>query len=57
MTKTLEEQFAQLLTEAVHRIRFRESKTIQIVQDELGYALGRDGGSMIEYWRTPLLHV
>jgi hypothetical protein len=26
-------------------------KTVGIVQDELGYALGRDGGSCIEYWR------
>jgi hypothetical protein len=49
------EKFAQLLTQAVHRIRLRESKTIKktirIVQDELGYALGREGGSCIEYWR------
>ncbi|MBI1881309.1 MAG: ATP-binding protein [Chloroflexi bacterium] len=45
------EKFAQLLTEGVHRIRFREAKTIQIVQDELGYALGREGESAIEYWR------
>ncbi len=45
------EKFAQLLTEGVHRIRLREAKTIQIVQDELGYALSREGGSVIEYWR------
>lgn len=49
------EKFAQILTEAIHTIRLRESKTvkktIRIVQDELGYALGRDGGSAIEYWR------
>jgi hypothetical protein len=49
------EKFAQLLTEAVYKIRIQESKTIkktmQIVQDELGYALGREGGSCIEYWR------
>jgi hypothetical protein len=45
------EKFARLLTEGVHRIRFHESKTIQIVQDELGYALGREGQSAIEYWR------
>ncbi len=44
-------QFAQLLTEAVHRIRLREVKTIQIVQDELGYEMGRQGGSAVEYWR------
>jgi len=49
------EKFAQLLTQAVHRIRVHESRTIRktvgIVQDELGYALGREGGSCIEYWR------
>jgi hypothetical protein len=49
------EKFARLLTQAVHKIRIRESKTIKktirIVQDELGYALGREGGSCIEYWR------
>jgi hypothetical protein len=48
-------KFAQLLTAAIHKIRLHEAKTtkktIQIVQDELGYALGRDGGSCIEYWR------
>jgi hypothetical protein len=46
-----EKRFAQLLTEAIHRIRLREGKTVQIVQDELGYLLGREGGSAIEYWR------
>ena len=49
------QKFANLLTEAIHTIRLRESKrvkkTIRIVQDELGYALGREGGSAIEYWR------
>jgi hypothetical protein len=49
------DKFARLLTEAVHRIRIHESKTIKktirIVQDELGYGLGREGGSCIEYWR------
>lgn len=49
------EKFAQLLTTAVHQIRLQEAKTtkktIQMVQDELGYALGREGGSCIEYWR------
>jgi len=44
-------RFAQLLTEGVYRIRHRESKPLQVVQDELGYALGRAGGSVIEYWR------
>jgi hypothetical protein len=45
------EKFARLLTEGILRVRLVESKTIQAVQDELGYALGREGGSAIEYWR------
>ncbi len=49
------DKFAQLLTAAIYKIRIHESrmtrKTIQILQDELGYALGREGGSCIEYWR------
>lgn len=45
------QKFAELLTEGVYRIRLREAKTVQIVQDELGYALGREGGSAVEYWR------
>jgi hypothetical protein len=48
---TSQQRFAQLLTEGIHRIRLHTSKTIQAVQDELGYALGRKGGSAIEYWR------
>jgi len=45
-------RFAQLLTQAVRRITLLEDSKIQIIQDELGYALGRDaGGSSIEYWR------
>ncbi|MEM7033747.1 MAG: ATP-binding protein [Chloroflexota bacterium] len=47
----LKKRFAQLLTEGIHRIRLREHKTVQIVQDELGYSIGREGGSAIEYWR------
>lgn len=46
-----EQRFARLLTEGVHRIRLRTFKTTQIVQEELGRALGRNGGSVIEYWR------
>ncbi|MBP6472400.1 MAG: tetratricopeptide repeat protein [Chloroflexi bacterium] len=45
------QQFARLLTEAVYRIRHLESKSIQAVQDDLGYSLGKRGGSSIEYWR------
>lgn len=45
------DRFAQLLTEAIYQIRLREHKNISIVQDEVGYAIGREGGSPIEYWR------
>jgi hypothetical protein len=49
------EKFARLLTEAIYKIQVQESKTVKktlgIVQDELGYALGREGGSAVEYWR------
>lgn len=45
------DRFAQLLTEAIYQIRLQEHKNISIVQDEVGYAIGRDGGSPIEYWR------
>ncbi len=44
-------RFADMLTEAVYKIRLRESKSIQIIQDEIGQMLGRSGGRTIEYWR------
>ena len=45
-------RFSELLTKAVRTIADRENKTVASVQDELGYALGREtGGSCIEYWR------
>jgi hypothetical protein len=51
MTETAP-RFAELLSIAVRTIAARENKTIASVQDELGYALGREtGGSCIEYWR------
>ncbi|MCB9100912.1 MAG: tetratricopeptide repeat protein, partial [Anaerolineales bacterium] len=46
-----DEIFAQLLTEGVYQISFREIKTLQAIQDELGYALDKKGGASIEYWR------
>ena len=47
-----DQQFAFSLSQAVRQVALRQNKKIQIVQDELGYALGRDaGGSAIEYWR------
>lgn len=45
------ELFAQILGKAVHYIAATENKSIKIIQDELGYALGRSGGSAIDYWR------
>ncbi len=45
-------RFADLLTTALQRIKLLEGKKLAIIQDELGYALGREsGGSVIEYWR------
>ena len=43
------DRFAQLLTEAIYQIRLLEHKNISIVQDEVGYSIGREGGSPIEY--------
>jgi len=43
--------FAQLLTQAIHRAASRQSQKIGTVQEELGYALGRFSGSVIEHWR------
>jgi hypothetical protein len=46
------DKFAELLTTAMRTIAARENRTIASVQDEIGYALGREtGGSSIEYWR------
>lgn len=50
MPKTSQE-FGNLLRTGVHRIALRESKTIQVVQDELGFALKRASGSAIDFWR------
>ena len=45
------EKFADALTEAVYVIKAREKKKLEIIQDELGYALGRENGSFITYLR------
>ena len=45
------EQFAELLTLAVRRIKAVEDKNLEIIQDELGYAINRDGGSFLAYLR------
>jgi hypothetical protein len=44
--------FGDVLTKAVHRIAADEQRTIGAIQDELGYAIGREsGGTAIEHWR------
>jgi hypothetical protein len=46
------ERFSDLLGQAIHRIRWCENnKPISVIQDELGYALERSGGTAIAYWR------
>lgn len=42
-------KFAKLLTLAIRRIKQKEKKQINIIQDDLGHVVGK--GSMIEYWR------
>lgn len=43
--------FGDLLSKAIRLIAAREDKSIAVVQDELVYALGRSGGTAVEYWR------
>src|SRR3974390_106706 len=43
--------FGELLTEGIRYICAREHKPMQIVQDELGYAAGHRGGSIVRHWR------
>jgi len=50
MTRSADE-FAKQLTRAVREISIRQSKKIQIVQNEIGQAVGRKGGTAIEHWR------
>ncbi len=45
------EQFAKLLTLAVRRIKVEENKTLEIIQDELGFGVNHAGGSFITYLR------
>lgn len=51
MAAQTKEEFARLLTEGVYRIKLHETKSLQIIQDQLGYAIGREGGSAVEHWR------
>jgi hypothetical protein len=41
---------SDLLMRAINRIAYLDSKTKAAVYDELGYSLGRQGGSAIQYW-------
>ena len=43
-------RFAGLLQEGINAIADRTSKPKGVIRDELGYAIGRKGGSAIEYW-------
>lgn len=43
--------FAQLLSDGIHKIRLRQNKKISVIQDELGYMLGRTGAHAINHWR------
>ena len=44
-------QFGDMLTEAIWQIKIHTSKPIEIIQDEIGYTIGKRGGSSIERWR------
>lgn len=44
-------EFADLLTAAVRRIKANTGKNLDVVEDELGYELGREGRSFILYLR------
>ncbi|MCB0186153.1 MAG: AAA family ATPase, partial [Caldilineaceae bacterium] len=43
-------RFAHLLQEGINAIVDRTGKPKGVIRDELGYAIGRKGGSAIEYW-------
>ncbi|MEN6481832.1 MAG: ATP-binding protein [Anaerolineaceae bacterium] len=45
-----ENRFAEILQNAIDRIAFIKKRTKQSIYDELGYDLGRQGGSAIQYW-------
>lgn len=43
-------RFAVLLQKGITAIANRTAKPKGVIRDELGYAIGRNGGSAIEYW-------
>lgn len=44
-------KFSHILTAAIRIIKARTGKKIEIIQDEIGFELGRNGGSYIAYLR------
>ena len=44
-------KFSKTLTAAIRTIKARTGKNIEIIQDEIGFELGRNGGSYIAYLR------
>jgi len=45
-----EKKFSMMLSQVFDRIATLESKSKLTLYDEIGYALGRSGGSAIQYW-------
>lgn len=43
-------RFAGALRKAVDYLAFHENKKRQLIYDELGYSIGREGGSAVSYW-------
>jgi predicted ATPase len=46
-----EREFGQLLSMGIRHVSACENKQIQVIEDELGYAVKRDGSTAIHYWR------
>ena len=44
-------RFAELLSQAIYQIRAKAGQSIGVIEDELGYALNRNGGEFIKYLR------
>lgn len=50
-TKRNEKKFGELLRVAVRKVALLENKNISLIQDELGFSLGREsGGVSIQFW-------
>lgn len=47
--------FSRMLSDALYTIKMVENRNLGVIQDELGYVLGRKGGSVIERWRKGYL--